>query len=175
MYKTYNGIDSLNQLLQEIFNPKSSKKKELKVGETVYREHDKVIQLTNMPDDNVFNGDIGFITKIENGTRKEIHIDFDGNLVKYTPSSFSNFKHGFAISIHKSQGSEVDTVVMPILMEYRKMLYRKLVYTGITRAKKQLYLLGSKKALSLAVFNDLAEERRSDILEFLQVGIKEEY
>lgn len=175
MYKTYNGIDSLNQLLQEVFNPKSSKKKELSVGDVIYREHDKVIQLTNMPEDNVFNGDIGFITKIENGARKEIHIDFDGNLVKYTPSSFANFKHGFVISIHKSQGSEVNTVIMPILMEYRKMLYRKLVYTGITRAKKQLYLLGSKKALSLAVSNDLADERRSGILEFLQVGIKEEY
>ncbi len=174
MYKTLNGIDRLNTLLQEVFNPKAQGKQELMANEAIYREGDKVIQLTNMPDENVFNGDIGFITKIQSGRHRSIMIDFDGNLVTYTPSNFANFKHGFAISIHKAQGSEVDTVVMPILSEYGKMLYRKLVYTGITRAKKRLYLLGEEKALFTAIANEHSDDRRTTILEFLVDGIKTE-
>lgn len=172
MYKTLNGIDALNQTLQEVFNPKDKNKKELVVGEVVYREQDKVIQLTNMPEENVFNGDIGIIQKIETGTKKSIHVDFDGNVVKYTPANFNKFKHGFAISIHKSQGSEFDIVIMPLVLGYNKMLYQKLVYTGVTRAKKKLYLIGEVEALSLAIKNTQTDIRRTTIKKLLQESIK---
>ncbi len=167
MYKTMNGIDELNVVLQKILNPKSLMKKEITVNGVLYREEDKVIQLTNMPDDNVFNGDIGIIQQITNGTKKEIVIDFDGNLVKYTPSQFHNFKHAFVISIHKSQGSEFDTVIMPILKSYHKMLYRKLIYTGVTRSKKELYLLGEMDAFFYAVHNHQDNMRRTTLKDMI--------
>jgi len=169
MYKGMVGIDEINKQLQQIFNPKTVKKKELKVGDIIYRENDKVIQLTNMPDDNVFNGDIGVITKIENGTKREIYIDFDGNVVRYTPSNFVNFKHGFAISIHKSQGSEFSIVIIPILKNYGKMLYRKLIYTAVTRCKERLILVGEEKALNFAVNNNQEDTRRTSLKEMLKI------
>ena len=130
MYKTYVGIDEINKQLQTIFNKKDKSKKELTIGEFTFREQDKVIQLTNMPEENVYNGDIGIIEQIITSPKKEIHINFDGNVVKYTPSNFSNFRLAYSISIHKAQGSEFDIVIMPIVRNYNKMLYRKLVYTG---------------------------------------------
>lgn len=172
MYKTINGIDLLNQHLQEVFNPKSSHKKELVLTDVTYREQDKVIQLSNMPDENVYNGDIGIIEKIENGNKRAIYINFDGNVVKYTASNFSKFKHGFAISIHKSQGSEFDVVVMPMVKDYGKMLYRKLVYTGVTRSKKKLIILGDMDALVMASLNNESDIRRTSIKEMLNSSIK---
>ncbi len=172
MYKTINGIDLLNKHLQEVFNPKSSSKKEIVLTDVIYREQDKVIQLTNMPDENVYNGDIGIIEKIENGNKKIIYINFDGNVVKYTASNFSKFKHGFAISIHKSQGSEFDVILMPMVKDYGKMLYRKLVYTGVTRSKKKLILLGDMEALVMASKNNESDIRRTSIKEMLNSSIK---
>ena len=168
MYKGINGIDNYNKILQDIFNPSSRDKKELIVGEAKYRENDKVIQLTNQPDDNVYNGDIGIIDKIVTGSKKEIYIDFDGNIVKYTPSTFINFKLAYAISIHKSQGSEFKIVIMPVLSSYKKMLYKKLVYTGITRAKSKLYLIGDCKLLDFAIKNDSNDLRRTSLEERLK-------
>ena len=172
MYKTLVGIDEINNHLQNIFNPKSNSKKELRIGEVTFREQDKVIQLTNMPDDNVYNGDIGIIDRIITSPKKEIHIDFDGNIVKYTPTNFNCFRLAYAISIHKAQGSEFDIVIMPIVRNYGKMLYRKLMYTGITRSKKQLYLIGDLKALDIAVANTQTDIRRTTIKDFLINGIK---
>ena len=174
MYKTQNGIDLINQNVQKIFNKKDAKKAEIKVGEVTYREGDKVIQLTNMPDDNVYNGDIGIITRIVTRPNKEIYIDFDDNIVKYTPANFYKFKLAYAISIHKSQGSEFDIVVIPLTRDYKKMLYRKLIYTGITRSKTKLYLIGEYKALELAVANNKNDIRRTGIKDFLISGINEE-
>ena len=127
MYKGLNGIDAINKNVQDIFNSKSRTKKEKVIGEFNFREDDKVIQLTNMPDDNVYNGDIGIIDRIQSSPKSEIHIDFDGNLVKYTPANFINFKSAYSISIHKAQGSEFDVVVIPIVNAYNKMLYQKLI------------------------------------------------
>ena len=172
MYKGLNGIDMINKSVQEIFNPKSSDKVEHVIGEVTFREDDKVIQLTNMPDDNVYNGDIGFIERIINTSKKEIDIDFDGNVVKYTPANFINFRSAYAISIHKAQGSEFDVVVIPIVKGYRKMLYQKLIYTAVTRAKKKLYLIGDFKALEMAALNDSNDIRRTTICDYLIDGIK---
>lgn len=160
MYKGINGIDNLNKILQDIFNPKSKSKKELVVGDVVYRECDKVLQLVNMPDERIFNGDIGIISRIDN---KEIVIDYDINEVKFTPTNFSKFKHGYAISIHKSQGSEFDTVVLPVVNSYSKMLYRKLYYTAVTRSKKKLILLGDINALKTASVNNNQDIRMTSI------------
>ena len=171
IYKTVNGIDNINLKLQNIFNKKAKNKNEIKVGEVTYRETDKVIQLTNQPDDNVFNGDIGQIYKITNKGNRELYIDFDGNLVKYTPSNFNNFKLAYSISIHKSQGSEFDVVVIPIVQTYNKMLYRKLIYTAVTRSKKKLYLIGNYKALCLAINNNNVDIRNTTIANFLKNGI----
>ncbi len=172
MYKTINGIDNINNKLQNIFNKASKNKKSLTVGDYMLREGDKVIQLSNMPDDNVYNGDIGLISRIVLKPNKEVYIDFDGNVVKYTPSSFNKFRLAYAISIHKSQGSESDVVIIPLVKSFKKMLYRKLIYTGITRSKKSLFLIGDYKALELAVSNTSTDLRRTSLEDFLINGIK---
>ena len=171
MYKGLNGIDAINKNVQDIFNSKSRTKKEKVIGEFNFREDDKVIQLTNMPDDNVYNGDIGIIDRIQSSPKSEIHIDFDGNLVKYTPANFINFKSAYSISIHKAQGSEFDVVVIPIVNAYNKMLYQKLIYTGVTRAKKKLYIFGDFSALIRASRNTSDDIRRTTIKNYLINGI----
>lgn len=172
MYKTINGIDNINKSLQNIFNEKKTTKKEILIGDELYREQDKVLQLTNMPDDNVYNGDIGIIVKIVSRPKKEIHIDFDGNIVKYTPANFINFKKAYAISIHKAQGSEFEVVVIPVVKGFHKMLYKRLIYTAVTRCKKRLFLVGELDALNMAINNKVNDIRRTSIEDFLINGIK---
>lgn len=172
MYKTIAGIDEINRHVQNKVNPKSKNKKEIQYGDVIFRENDKVLQLTNMLDENVYNGDIGIIKEIKISPKKEIIIDFDNNIVKYTPSNFNNFRLAYAISIHKAQGSEFDVVIIPIVRNYNKMLYRKLIYTGITRSKKKLYLIGDINALKYAVSNNNSDIRRTSIKDYLQNGIK---
>ena len=166
MYKTINGIDNINKVLQDMFNPKSSSKKEISIGENVYREGDKILQLVNMPDEKIYNGDIGIIDSIN---KKEMIVDFDGNSVKFTPSNYGMFKHGYAISIHKSQGSEFNTVVIPVVGGYGKMLYRKLYYTAVTRSKNNLYIVGDLNALRVASNNNYSDIRKTSIKEKLEV------
>ena len=158
VYKGLNGIDNLNKVLQKIFNPKSDDKNETYDAEVVYREGDKILQLENMPDENVFNGDIGFISKI-NGS--EITVSFDGNMVKYTKKDYKSIKHGYAISIHKAQGSEFDIVVMPVTNNYKMMLYRKIIYTAITRAKKSLMIIGDPTSFYQGVYNNKNRIRKT--------------
>lgn len=166
MYKGISGIDILNSCMQEVFNKKDKKKNEILINNVLFRENDKVIQLTNMPDDNVFNGDIGYIESIENnGNKKEVQINFMDNIVRYTPKDFNKFKHAYAISIHKSQGSEFDTVVIPLSKGYGKMLYRKLIYTAVTRCKKKLYLIGDYEALEIAVANNEIDIRKTSLFD----------
>ena len=172
MYKGLNGIDEINRQVRDIFNPKSSIKKEYKQGDFILREEDKVIQLTNMPDDNVYNGDIGLIYRINSSNKKEIQIDFDSNIVKYTPANFINFRQAYAISIHKAQGSEFDVVIIPIVKSYNKMLYQKLIYTAITRAREKIYLIGDMSALEIASKNTSFDIRKTTIKEYLINGIK---
>ena len=126
-----------------------------------------------MPDDNVFNGDIGIIEKIIPATmseskKNEIYVDYDGNLVKYLPKDFNKIKHGYIISIHKSQGSEFDTVILPISKYYKRMLYKKLIYTAITRAKRKLILLGEPEAFVYSVNNNEEYIRKTSLEENLK-------
>lgn len=171
-YLGLNGIDILNKTLQDVFNPNDGSKKEYKFGNITYRENDKVLELVNMPDDNVFNGDIGIIEEIIPATiseskREEIYINFDGNIIKYLPKDLNKIKHGYAISIHKSQGSEFDVVIIPLCMSYNRMLYRKLIYTGITRAKKKLILIGDPNAFIRGVQNNAEYKRKTNLKEKL--------
>ena len=172
MYAGINGIDNLNKELQAIFNPEDNSKNEIKYGDIIYRENDKVLQLVNMPEENIYNGDIGIIKNILKIDRKTfIYIDFDGNLVKYESKDLNKITHGFIISIHKAQGSEFELIVMPICNSYKRMLYRKLIYTGITRAKKKLILIGEPQAFVYAVNNNNEIIRKTNLLEQLKNNI----
>lgn len=173
MYKGFNGIDALNASLQDVFNPKDETKEELVLDTVTYRENDKVLQLVNMPEENIFNGDIGIISKIikagESSSKKtEIYIDFDGTEVLYFQKDMYKIRHGFIISIHKSQGSEFDFVVLPLDTAYHRMLYRKLIYTGVTRAKKKLILIGEPEALIYSVSHNAEYIRKTKFKEKLQ-------
>ena len=171
MYKSINGIDSLNIMLQELFNPKAKNKKEIVFKDVIYREYDKVLQLVNDPDNNVYNGDIGYIEEIivSDGKKipNQININYDGNIVEYTPDKFINFRHGYAISIHKAQGSEFDTVIMPITSNFKRMLYNKLVYTGVTRAKKSLIIAGEPNSFIYGINNDYIDNRKTTLKDLI--------
>ena len=169
IYAYDNGIDDLNNYLQDIINPKKNDNF-IAVGEEIYRVNDKVIQLVNMPDENIYNGDVGIVEKI-NLKPKEIYVRYDENVVKYTPSIFDNIKHGFCISIHKAQGSEFDTVIIPVLHKYSRMLYKKLIYTAVTRSKKKLYILGEESALKEAIKNNSYKDRKTTLKDFIIDGI----
>jgi len=173
MYKGENGIDNLNIILQELFNPKSQNKKEYRYGEVLYREGDKVLQLVNDPDNNIYNGDIGYVVEV-NLTDKDkiLTVNFYGNAVFYKREDLINIKHAYAITIHKSQGSEFDHVIMPITMNYGRMLYNKLMYTGVSRAKKSLTLLGNPQAFYLATNNDYSLNRKTNLIECLLNKLK---
>ena len=172
LYATVNGIDNLNKELQEIFNPYDATKNEIKYGEVTYRENDKVLQLVNIPEDNVSNGDIGIIKNITKEDKKiYVYIDFDGNLVKYESKDLNRIKHGFVISIHKSQGSEFELCVILMANNYKRMLYRKLIYTAVTRAKKKLILIGEPDAFVYSVNNINEKERKTNLINQLTYNI----
>ena len=170
LYKTSVGIDSLNKVLKDVMNPPSPKKNEYTSGETIYREGDKILQLVNDYDNNISNGDIGYIKSIltDKKTKKtQMIIDYDGTVVTYTPKDFNNITLGYAISVHKSQGGEFKLVIMPFVPSYKRMLYNKLVYTGITRAKEKLILVGNLDSFEEGVLNDLPDNRKTSLKEFL--------
>ncbi len=171
MYKGENGIDNLNVLLQDIFNPRTEEKREFIYIDVTYREKDKVLQLVNNPDCNVYNGDIGYIESIEEKTYPKKHlemtINFDGNRVIYGKEDLASIKHAYAITIHKSQGSEFAHVILPISKSYYKMLYNKLIYTGVSRAKKSLIIIGEEPSFKMAVLNDYSTNRKTSLKESL--------
>ena len=177
MYKSINGIDNLNIYLQKLFNPPSRNKKEYILSEVTYRVGDKILQLVNDTEANVYNGDIGYIVDIidskhSNSKRNEIVVDYDGNYVTYTPDKYINIRHGYAISIHKAQGSEFPLVIMPIINNYNRMLYNKLIYTGVTRAKSALVIVGDPNCFINGIKNDYVENRQTTLKEFLEAKYK---
>lgn len=164
MYKGENGIDNLNIVLQELINPKDKKKDEIKVGPITYRVGDKILNLVNDIDNNIYNGDIGYIKSIDINSKKEpIVVEYDNNEVSYKRENFNQITHAYAISIHKSQGSEFMHVIMPITKGYSRMLYNKLLYTGVSRAKKSLVLLGDKDAFIKCVNNSYSLVRKTNL------------
>lgn len=172
MYKGNAGINELNKSLQEMFNPDKERRREIKFNDVVYRVGDKVLQLVNEPEKQVFNGDIGEIVSIiyaKETTEKEdqIIISFEGNELVYNRQDLSQITHAYCTSIHKSQGSEFPIVVMPIVKGYYRMLRRNLIYTGITRSKKFLILCGEISAFRMAIETQDELKRNSTLAEKL--------
>ncbi|WP_323704673.1 ATP-dependent RecD-like DNA helicase [Mammaliicoccus sp. Dog046] len=156
IYRGPAGINKLNQLLQDILNPKDEDMRYLEYGDIEYRENDKVLQLVNRPDDNVFNGDIGVVTGVykaeENALGKDVVIvDYEGNDITYTKQDLSEITHAYCCSIHKSQGSEFPIVIMPIVKQYFRMLQKNILYTGLTRAKQSLVVCGEEQAFNQGI------------------------
>ena len=167
MYKGNAGIKRLNQVLQSILNPKKDDSREIEFGDVVFRKGDKVLQLVNRPNDNIFNGDIGVIVGIfwakENALNKDVLVvDFEGNEITFTRQDLLELTHAYCTSIHKSQGSEFPIVIMPIVKQYFRMLQRPILYTGLTRAKQSLVLLGDPQAFEIGL-NTKGQERLTQL------------
>lgn len=170
MRKTLTGVDNLNPALQNVLNPKSSAKPELQAGERLYRQGDKVMQIRNNYQKNVFNGDLGKIVHIdpEEQVLTVIFAQEEDSPVTYEYVELDELALAYAISVHKSQGSEYPVVVLPVTTQHYMLLQRNLLYTAITRAKKMVVLVGTKKALAIAVKNNKIEERYSYLDQLLK-------
>jgi exodeoxyribonuclease V alpha subunit len=155
MHKGIIGVTNLNIELQKRLNPGPSG---ITRGAWNFRLGDKVMQIVNNYDKDVFNGDIGWISKIDPEER-EVVIDFDGRPVPYDYSDLDEVVLAYAVSVHKSQGSEYPVVILPVVTQHYLLLQRNLIYTGITRAKKRVVLIGTKKALGIAVRNNKPQRR----------------
>lgn len=163
MQKGVVGASNLNISLQAALNPSQLS---LNRGGYSFKLNDRVMQLRNNYDKEVFNGDLGYVSQV-NMEGRTLQVDFDGKLVEYEVSELDELTLAYATTIHKSQGSEYPIVVMPVLMTHYVMLQRNLIYTGITRAKKICVLLGTKKALSFAIRNMSVLKRNTKFKERL--------
>lgn len=187
MYRGPAGIDRLNEILQEILNPNpDGTRKELSFGDVKYRIGDKVLQLVNQPENNVFNGDMGEIVSIfyakENTEKQDmIVVSFDGAEATYTRQDLNQITHAYCCSVHKSQGSEFPIVIMPVVKSYYRMLRRNLLYTAITRSRQFLILCGEEDALKIGVeradeqarLTTLSEKLRDAILSNDETGLED--
>ena len=161
------GVRNLNSRLQEVLNPQSPSKKELQRFGWTFRAGDKVLQTVNNYDKDVFNGDIGRITGIDE-PEQEMTVEYDGRHLVYDFGELDELALAYALSIHKSQGSEYPAVVIPLHGQHYVMLQRNLLYTGITRGKKLVVLVGSRKALATAVSRRDTSQRLSGLCRRLQ-------
>jgi exodeoxyribonuclease V alpha subunit len=155
MHKGVIGAINLNIELQKRLNPDQQG---ITHGSRTFKLHDKVMQIVNNYDKEVFNGDIGWVSRIDQED-KEVTIDFDGRLIPYDYSDLDEVVLAYAISVHKSQGSEYPVVILPVTTQHYMLLQRNLIYTGITRAKKLVVLVGTKKALAIAIRNNKPQLR----------------
>jgi exodeoxyribonuclease V alpha subunit len=158
MYNGQVGVSNLNQLLQQALNPPDGRKPERRLGGRVFRVGDKVMQTVNNYDKNVYNGDIGRIAALD-VVEQTITVNVDGAPVVYDFLETDELIHAFAISVHKSQGSEYPCVVIPVVTQHYLMLQRNLLYTAVTRAKKLVVLVGSRRAIQIAVRNNKVSNR----------------
>jgi exodeoxyribonuclease V alpha subunit len=162
------GTISLNKVIQEAANPYTGGKRQLKVGERIFRVGDRVIHRRNNYDLGVFNGDIGVITDIDNiDLTCSVGFYPDNRLVHYKQNDIMELDLAYAITIHKSQGSEFEIVIIPVLTQHFKMLFRNLIYTGITRAKKLAIFVGTRKALAMSIQNHEISKRQTTLKELL--------
>ncbi|MEF2231945.1 MAG: ATP-dependent RecD-like DNA helicase [Pseudodesulfovibrio sp.] len=162
MHKGDVGTQALNVALQERLNPPRPGVRELKRKYGLFREGDRVIQLKNNYDKEVFNGDLGWITEVD-PDEQELMVEFDGNLVHFEASEMDELGLAYAVSVHKSQGSEYPAVVMPIVTQHFLLLQRNLLYTGLTRARELAVLIGSDRAFRLGLENVTAGKRRTHL------------
>jgi exodeoxyribonuclease V alpha subunit len=161
------GVRELNTALQQVLNPVRTGESSVEPFGWRFQIRDKVIQTENDYDKEVFNGDIGIVERID-PVEHEVTIRFDGRLVKYDFGELDEIALAYAITIHKSQGSEFPAVVIPLATQHYMLLQRNLIYTGITRGKRLLVLIGQKKALGIAVRNDRPQRRYSGLLASLK-------
>lgn len=172
MYRGQAGIDRLNELAQQAYNPPANGKQEVDFRGITFRVGDKVLQLVNVPEKNIFNGDIGKITAIESGRtvgkkNESITVDFDGNEVSYSRMEWNQLRLAYCISIHKAQGSQFKMVLLPIVQQFSRMLQRNLLYTAITRAAEKLVLIGEPYAVMTSVKNE-AVNRKTSLVDRLE-------
>lgn len=169
MHKGACGVQNLNKILQQYINPPSAKKSEINIAGSVLREGDKIMQIRNNYEKDVFNGDIGRICKIEG---KTITVDYperaEGDFVVYSEGECEELQLAYAMSVHKSQGSEYPYVILLMVSSHYIMLQRNLLYTAVTRAKQKVLVVGSKRAVLTAVENDRTRRRHSLLAERLQ-------
>lgn len=165
MHRLECGVANLNEQLQSVLNPPRENKPEIRQNGQIFRLGDKVMQIRNNYQKNVFNGDIGFINHFQGNRLIVQYSDCD---VEYDTSELSELRLAYAMSVHKSQGSEYKVVILPLVSGHSIMLQRTLLYTAVTRAKEKVILLGSKKALTMAVMNDRTKKRYTLLAERLQ-------
>ena len=158
IYRGPAGVSALNERLQEKLNPFSNNKPERKLYGTIFRLGDKVMQTQNNYDKDVYNGDIGFIRSMDL-TEQTLTVDFDGRSATYDWSDTDQLTLAYVVSVHKAQGSEFPVIVMPIVTQHYMMLQRNLLYTSITRARKLCVLVGSRRAIGMAVKNNKVAQR----------------
>lgn len=177
MYKTNVGIHQLNNTLQNIFNPDDENMRSIQHFDQILKTGDKVIQLVNQPEKQVFNGDIGEIVAIKKATeteskKEEVVIDYDGLLVSYTKQELNQIMLAYAISIHKSQGSEFPIVILPVVKAFKRMLVKKLLYTAITRSKTSLIICGERDALIDGLLKEDHYDRKTTLVERINFMFK---
>ncbi|KMY54842.1 hypothetical protein AC623_13605 [Bacillus sp. FJAT-27231] len=178
MYKGPAGIDRLNEILQEILNANpDGSRKQIDFGDVHYRIGDKVLQLVNQPEQNIFNGDIGEVVSIffakENTEKQDmVIVSYEGNEVTYTRQELNQITHAFCCSIHKSQGSEFPIVILPVVKSYYRMLRRNLLYTAITRSKQFLILCGEEEAFRMGIERNDDLMRKTSLKEKLVEALK---
>jgi len=162
------GTASLNTMLQEAVNPAAKNRAELKVGERVFRVGDRVIHRRNNYELEVFNGDIGRVVAVDHGA-PGLSVSFlpENRVVEYRKDQVTELDHAFAITVHKSQGSEFDAVILPVLSQHYRMLFRNLIYTGLTRARKLAVFVGTRKAFAMAVHNRESLKRQTGLTHLL--------
>ena len=164
MNRSIIGTRNLNQVLQKELNPSTDLL--IKAGRT-FHLYDKVMQIRNNYDKEVFNGDVGRIKKIDR-IEQELFVDFEGKIVAYDFSDIDQLVLAYAVSVHKYQGSECPCIIMPIHTTHYMMLYRNMLYTGITRGKKLVVLIGTTKALSMAIRNNKVAKRYTGLQQAFQ-------
>jgi len=172
MHRGATGVTALNERLQETLNPGNPQKAEVKHGTRVFREGDRVMQIRNDYERQIFNGDLGVIQKIDTEEHLVI-VNFEERLVPCEILQLEELVHAYAISIHKSQGSEFPVVIIPLLMQHYMMLQRNLIYTAVTRARKLVVMVGDKRAIGMAVRNNKIASRNTKLKERLQIPLAE--
>jgi len=170
MHRGELGTAALNHALQQALNPPDPSATELSRGDRVFRRGDKVMQLKNDYDKGVFNGDIGVILAVDAETAV-LRVDFEGRIAAYERAELDQLGHAYAISIHKAQGSEYPAVVLPLATQHYMMLQRSLLYTAVTRGKRLVVIVGSRRAVGLAVRNADARQRYTWLAERLRSAL----